>query len=117
MLTDALTYLLFSSGTVVDHESIMALGTLRIPSNEDADSMRELNDPDKSYFGASACSYDFLLTAQGGLKGTSKPIYYRVRLNENACWGPSGLTPLTRENLIYATYQMCYEYGSVRQNS
>lgn len=28
-------------------------------------------------------SFSFLLTAQGGLKGTSKPMYYRCILNEN----------------------------------
>lgn len=32
--------------------------------------------------------------------------------NENACWGPAGCTPLTRENLQNMTYQMSFKYGS-----
>ena len=27
-------------------------------------------------------------------------------------WGPAGMTPLTRENLMNATYQMSYKFGS-----
>lgn len=32
--------------------------------------------------------------------------------NENACWGPAGMTPLTKENLINVTYQMSFKYGT-----
>ena len=59
-------------------------------------------------------SFDHLLTAQGGMKGTSKPIYYRVLLNENAFWGPHDgtgeVTPLTKENLELCTYHMSLKY-------
>jgi len=56
--------------------------------------------------------YDFLLTAQGGLKGTSKPIYYRVILNENAEYGRPNTTPLTKDRLELATYQMSFQYST-----
>ena len=71
----------FFSGTVVDDELVLELGTLlRISENETA-RIRELNQPNKTVFNSqSNSSDDFLLTAQGGLKGTSKPVYYRVRL-------------------------------------
>ena len=58
-------------------------------------------------------SDDFLLTAQGGLKGTSKPMYYRVRLNENKIWGPQGGTPLTKEDIERCTYQMSFMVSSI----
>lgn len=68
------------SGTVVDHPSVLELGTLLQISDDDVTSIQALNDTNKRSFGASEDNYDFLLTAQGGLKGTSKPVYYRVRL-------------------------------------
>lgn len=59
------------SGTVLDH-SIMLLGTKKkhnIPiASEDK---MQLFPPVNN-----SCD-DFFLTAQGGLKGTSKPVYYR----------------------------------------
>ncbi|KAL7521041.1 hypothetical protein ACHAWX_005735 [Stephanocyclus meneghinianus] len=100
------------SGTMIDDNTIMELGTLLKITDDDTASVRELNSPRKVYFGPPSPSYDFLLTAQGGLKGTSKPIYYRVRLNENAVWGPRGCTALTKENIANCTHQMCYKYGS-----
>lgn len=68
------------SGTVVDDRLILELGTLLTISDDDVSAIQALNDTRKQVLGASDDSYDFLLTAQGGLKGTSKPIYYRVRL-------------------------------------
>jgi len=53
------------------------------------------------------------MTSQGGLKGTSKPIYYRVLLNENAIWKASeNCTPLTKEMLQTCTYYQSYQYGT-----
>jgi eukaryotic translation initiation factor 2C len=56
---------------------------------------------------------DFLLTAQGGLKGTSKPMYYRVLLNENIQWRPlacpKNATQLTRAQLEKLTYHMAFQ--------
>eukprot|EP00593_Proboscia_inermis_P009976 CAMPEP_0171325968 /NCGR_PEP_ID=MMETSP0816-20121228/117145_1 /TAXON_ID=420281 /ORGANISM="Proboscia inermis, Strain CCAP1064/1" /LENGTH=225 /DNA_ID=CAMNT_0011825289 /DNA_START=1396 /DNA_END=2073 /DNA_ORIENTATION=+ len=54
--------------------------------------------------------FDFLLTAQGGLKGTSKPVYYRVLLNEN--FSPNGGTPLSSDVLQRITYHMTFQYGT-----
>lgn len=49
----------------------------------------------------------------GGLKGTSKPIYYRVILNENAVWKPDAhASPLSREILQMITYHMAFQYGT-----
>jgi eukaryotic translation initiation factor 2C len=59
--------------------------------------------------------FDFLLTAHGGLKGTSKPIFYRVVLNENVVWRPSAeneVTPLTKDELQLITYHMSYQYAT-----
>jgi hypothetical protein len=41
-------------------------------------------------------------------------MYYRVRLNENANWGPSksNVTPLTKETLENCTYHMSYQYAT-----
>ena len=101
---------------MIDDNTVMELGTLLKITDDDTASVRELNSPRKVYFGPSGPSYDFLLTAQGGLKGTSKPIYYRVRLNENAVWGPRGCTALTKENIANCTHQMCYKYGSATKS-
>lgn len=51
----------------------------------------------------------FHMVAQGGLKGTSKPVKYIVHLNENeeAVKGHCGLT---QQNLINCTNQMCLKY-------
>lgn len=47
---------------------------------------------------------DFLLTAQGGLKGTSKPVFYRPLVNEN----PS----LNRDVLESVVYGLSFYYGT-----
>lgn len=47
---------------------------------------------------------DFLLTAQGGLKGTSKPVYYRVLIKEDDV--------LTRDVLQAVVYGLSFNYGS-----
>mmetsp|Transcript_13918 Transcript_13918/g.25407 ORF Transcript_13918/g.25407 Transcript_13918/m.25407 type:complete len:806 (-) Transcript_13918:62-2479(-) len=99
------------AGTVLDH-TIMQLGTKLRIADDDVESIRESNG-DKVIFGTNdGASDDFFLTAHGGLKGTSKPIYYRVRLNENAVWGPRGGTALTKQNIEDCTNQMSYKYGT-----
>ena len=60
------------SGTCVNDERIMHYFVRLQPEVDSADDVR-VDEP---------CS-DFLLTAQRGLKGTSKPVFYRVILNEN----------------------------------
>jgi len=65
----------------------------------------------------SGLGYDFLLTAQGGLKGTSKPIFYRTILNENAVWRASSrCSPLTKEKLQMCTYHQSYQYGTATKS-
>jgi ribosomal protein S17 len=44
----------------------------------------------------------FLLTAQGGLKGTSKPVFYRMLLNQNGS--------LTREVLESVVFGLSFQY-------
>eukprot|EP00548_Thalassiothrix_antarctica_P021134 CAMPEP_0194179776 /NCGR_PEP_ID=MMETSP0154-20130528/13179_1 /TAXON_ID=1049557 /ORGANISM="Thalassiothrix antarctica, Strain L6-D1" /LENGTH=790 /DNA_ID=CAMNT_0038895255 /DNA_START=366 /DNA_END=2738 /DNA_ORIENTATION=+ len=61
--------------------------------------------------------FDFLLTSQGGLKGTSKPIFYRTIYNENYVWKPekedsSRVTQLTKQKLQQITYSMTFQYGT-----
>jgi hypothetical protein len=53
---------------------------------------------------------DFLLTAHGGVKGTSKPVFYRVIVDEN-CMGGNGMcgrTPLMQS----IVYEMSFQYGT-----
>lgn len=55
---------------------ILEMGSLSLEDIEEGiEYMRELGQKTNK----SESSYDFLLTAHGGLKGTSKPVYYRVR--------------------------------------
>jgi len=58
-------------------------------------------------------AFDFLLTSQGGLKGTSKPLYFKVLVNENGkrsdCNDDSEI--LTQEKLENLTYQLGFQYG------
>ena len=63
-----------------------------------------------SFTGSYASS--FLLTAHGGLKGTSKPVLYRTLLNENEMHRPSsaGATQLTQEKLQRLIYHMSFQY-------
>jgi len=60
-------------------------------------------------------NFDFLLTPQGGLKGTSKPMLYRVILNENSKLSP-GQTELTNQKIYEMTYQMAFQYGSATKS-
>ena len=53
--------------------------------------------------GAVDDQFDFLLTPQGGLKGTSKPMYYRVLTNENK---------LSRDDLHNLVYCMAFQCKS-----
>lgn len=49
------------------------------------------------------------MIAQGGLKGTSKPVKHIVHLNENEI-PTGGFMGLTVQNLIQLSYQMCLKY-------
>ena len=107
------------SGTVLDH-SIMQLGTQMDGLSIDEATMRNIPSNSEGRMQLfplkdESCD-DFLLTAQGGLKGTSKPIFYRVRLNENKVWGPTGATPLTKDTLEKCTYQMSFMVRISRAN-
>lgn len=71
-------------------------------------------DGNVDVFNEVTCSppnFDFLLISHGGLKGTSKAIYYRVLLNENYFWGPAEGSALTRDMLEICTYHMCWKDG------
>jgi len=100
------------SGTCVDHtimdvKDSQNIATNQVPKQAPPGATIELFED------ANSNGYDFLLTSQGGLKGTSKPIFYRVLLNENAVWraGPNA-TSLTKEQLQIATYFQSYQYGT-----
>lgn len=51
----------------------------------------------------------FYQVAQGGLKGTSKPVKHIVFLNENE-ETTQGRCGLSIENLMNLTFQMCWKY-------
>ena len=51
----------------------------------------------------------FYLIAQGGLKGTSKPVKHIVVLNDNER-PVNGHNGLTLQNLMNLAYHMCFKY-------
>lgn len=97
------------SGTCVDNTIMDANNSIpkSTPESNPPKRLRRFDEP------AGDCNgCDFLLTAQGGLKGTSKPIYYRVLLNENAEIGCQGATALNKKKLELATYHMSFQYST-----
>jgi eukaryotic translation initiation factor 2C len=62
-------------------------------------------------YGDSEDTFDFLLTPQGGLKGTSKPMHFCVLANENALppHGMENASALTKEKLYQITYHMAFQ--------
>lgn len=60
--------------------------------------------------------FSFLLTAQGGLKGTSKPVFYRVIWNENFLFPVQNGTSLTKDLLTKLTYCMSFQYGTATKS-
>ena len=54
----------------------------------------------------------FYLVAQGGMKGTSKPVKYVVHVNENSAPVDGRSIGLTLENLIECTFYMAWKYPS-----
>jgi len=99
------------SGTCVDH-TIMDMRENNV--NKDVPREKPPGAKIDLYEDASSTGFDFLLTSQGGLKGTSKPVYYRVLLNENAIWKSSQGSdkPLGKELLQHVTYYQSYQYGT-----
>lgn len=74
---------------------------------------KDTNMEPRLYSEPGSGGYDFLLTAQGGLKGTSKPVHYRIIWNENAVHHQEqGGSSLTKEKLEFATYEMSYQYST-----
>lgn len=54
-------------------------------------------------------SHDFLLTAHGGLKGTSKPVLYRCLHNDNP-------QDFCKNDLITTTYESSFLYGTASKS-
>ena len=59
-------------------------------------------------------SFSFLLTAQGGLKGTSKPMFYRCILNQNKMppmqfHNDPNVTGIDKDAIIRLTYDLSYQ--------
>ena len=74
------TVLNVPSGTCLDHTVTPYLDRKNLAAPEQpADSDRMSDEPKPLVFSnPNSTGFDFLLTAHGGLKGTSKPIFYRV---------------------------------------
>lgn len=107
------------SGTCVDSVVTDRMTDLQLHGNKSEDS--STMEDHYIYSEPGGAGYDFLLTAHGGLKGTSKPVHYRIILNENAVWHPkhSNGTALTKVDLEQMTYEMCFQYQTatkVRKN-
>ena len=104
------------SGTCVDH-TIVHFTDLSL--SDDKEKMDDIADERRfPQIEGTVPSFDFILTAHGGLKGTSKPVYYRVILNDNMSIKPlgpnsgTGGTPLTKLELEKMTYHMSFQYGT-----
>lgn len=62
------------------------------------------------------CS-DFYLISHGGLKGTSRSVYYRVLFNENAVFRPSReASQLTSDVLQRITFLMSFQYSTATKS-
>lgn len=97
------------SGTCIDHT---------IVDNSVGNSNTTMIPQGCIRFSTDETLFDIVLTAQGGLKGTSKPFVHRVILNENAEYGPcDGTTPLTKTLFQEATYHMSYQYSTATKVS
>lgn len=99
------------SGTCVDATLIDKVDSLSL-DNSPIDGKNAVMEP-LLYSEPGGGGYDFLLTAQGGLKGTSKPVHYRIIWNENAVHHQrTGGSCLSKEKLEFATYEMSYQYST-----
>jgi hypothetical protein len=99
------------SGTCVDSEIIDSVDNLSLEQVDGNEAPAQL------YSEPGGRGYDFLLIAHGSGKGTSKPVHYRMILNENAAHVPAhvrgvGGSNLTKEKLELATYAMSFQYST-----
>jgi hypothetical protein len=108
------------SGTCVDSTVIDNLTNLKLFDN-DTKSIQEMKKRGYLYTEPDGSGYDFLLTAHGGGLGTSKPVHYRIILNENGVFRPNDTnktaTPLTKSKLEQATYEMSFQYSTATKVS
>ena len=100
--------------TIIDFKDSLRISTESVPRGEMTPNNLILISDSKSCTG-----FDFFLTPQGGLKGTSKPVYYRTLYNENAVWKPTNgnSTPLDKDKLENLVYHMSFQYGSATKVS
>jgi len=111
------------SGTCVDSTITDTMSNLNLTSaNDDAvdavASKTKMKESGLIYSEPDGKGYDFLLTAHGAGLGTSKPVHYRIILNENAVYRPQGpATPLTKDMLERATYEMSFQYSTATKVS
>jgi hypothetical protein len=105
------------SGTCVDHTIVHFTDLSLSDDDRNSPCLSERLFPNVD---EQPSSFDFILTAHGGLKGTSKPVYYRVLQNDNLFMKPlarvpgaplSG-TPLTKLQLEKMTYHMSFQYST-----
>ena len=106
------------SGTVVDSKIMGFRNGMDLSSDNSGETTTRLSDGTSLQVFSSTRqdSIDFLLTAQGGLKGTSKPVYYRCLLNENSVYGVDGYPeakPLSKRMLEKITYHMAFQCESI----
>lgn len=99
------------SGTCVDSDELLLPRSAETILRE-----RELREGDVgdelTMFPTAENSSDFFIVPQGGLKGTSNGVLYRVILNENAIFrNNSDSTALTNEILQQLIYSLSFIYG------
>jgi hypothetical protein len=105
------------SGTVVDSIITGFRKGLTLSTDDSGENTTPLSDGSSLQVFSSTRQdcFDFLLTAHGGLKGPSKPVYYRVLVNENSVCRPDGYpeaTALSKRILEKTIFQMAFQCES-----
>lgn len=104
------------SGVCVD-DHIVDAPTTSVTGDIPTEAQMRLNNPNRVtlLIDNDPGGYDFILVAHGSGLGTSKPVHYRVLLNENAVlmagYGTNS-TRLSRDVLENLTYHMSFLYST-----
>ncbi|KAL7579995.1 hypothetical protein ACA910_004985 [Epithemia clementina (nom. ined.)] len=102
------------SGTCVDSDELLVPPNIKVKEHEQELQNQGSNDGLEVFESTNEHSSDFFLVPQGGLKGTSNGVLYRVILNENRIFkkpGTENTTALTKDILERLIYSLSFIYG------
>ena len=100
------------SGTCVDSDKLLVPTNDAVKQHENQLRKGGVREGLQLYGSTSKVSNDFFLVSQGGLKGTSNGVFYRVILNENGIFHSAKATPLTGDVLQRLVYSLSFIYGT-----